>query len=66
MQLDKLSIFPSDGGVPEWLKGTGCKPVGYAYYGSNPYAPTIVWLMPMIAQAHPGQAFILDKSLTSG
>ncbi len=28
------------GGVPEWLKGTGCKPVGYAYPGSNPGAPT--------------------------
>ena len=28
------------GGVPEWLKGTGCKPVGYAYDGSNPSAPT--------------------------
>ena len=30
----------SRGGVPEWLKGTGCKPVGYAYPGSNPGAPT--------------------------
>ena len=29
------------GGVPEWLKGTGCKPVGYAYRGSNPRAPTM-------------------------
>ena len=28
------------GSVPEWLKGTGCKPVGYAYLGSNPSAPT--------------------------
>lgn len=27
------------GGVPEWLKGTGCKPVGYAYTGSNPVSP---------------------------
>ena len=27
--------------MPEWLKGTGCKPVGYAYLGSNPSAPTI-------------------------
>jgi hypothetical protein len=25
--------------VPEWLKGTGCKPVGIAYVGSNPTAP---------------------------
>jgi hypothetical protein len=28
------------GGVPEWPKGTGCKPVGSAYGGSNPPAPT--------------------------
>ena len=27
--------------MPEWLKGTGCKPVGYAYLGSKPNAPTI-------------------------
>jgi hypothetical protein len=26
--------------VPEWLKGTGCKPVGYAYVGSNPTPST--------------------------
>ena len=24
------------GEVPEWPKGTGCKPVGFAYGGSNP------------------------------
>lgn len=24
------------GGVPEWLKGTGCKPVDSVYVGSNP------------------------------
>ena len=28
------------GGVPEWLKGTGCKPVGLAYVGSNPTPST--------------------------
>ena len=28
------------GGMSEWLKETGCKPVGYAYAGSNP-APAI-------------------------
>ena len=32
------------GGVPEWLKGTGCKPVGYAYVGSNPTPSTITGL----------------------
>jgi hypothetical protein len=30
------------GGVPERPKGTGCKPVGSAYGGSNPPAPTPV------------------------
>ena len=29
------------GGVPEWLKGTDCKSVGYAYAGSNPAPSTI-------------------------
>ena len=28
------------GGVPEWLKGTDCKSVGYAYVGSNPTPST--------------------------
>ena len=34
------AIF-SFGGVPEWPKGTGCKPVGVAYGGSNPPLSTI-------------------------
>ncbi len=29
-----------NGGVPEWLKGTDCKSVGYAYVGSNPTPST--------------------------
>ena len=29
------------GGVPEWLKGTDCKSVGFAYVGSNPTPSTI-------------------------
>ena len=29
--------------MPEWLKGTGCKPVGYAYVGSNPTPSTTVF-----------------------
>ncbi len=32
---------PRLGGMSEWLKETGCKPVGSAYAGSNP-APSIV------------------------
>src|SRR5262252_1333528 len=31
------------GGVPEWLKGTDCKSVGFAYAGSNP-APSTTML----------------------
>ena len=38
MRLQCPSFTP--GGVPEWPKGTGCKPVGSAYGGSNPPAPT--------------------------
>jgi hypothetical protein len=29
-----------DGEVPEWLKGTDCKSVGFAYVGSNPTLST--------------------------
>ena len=29
------------GRVPEWLKGTDCKSVGFAYAGSNPALSTI-------------------------
>jgi hypothetical protein len=28
--------------MPEWLKGTDCKSVGYAYVGSNPSSSTIL------------------------
>jgi hypothetical protein len=48
----------SRGGVPEWLKGTGCKPVGYAYPGSNPGAPTTRRpraLAPSVQNAHIAQ-----------
>src|SRR5262245_55147340 len=31
------------GGVPEWPKGTGCKPVGSAFRGSNPLSPISSW-----------------------
>src|SRR4051794_26450481 len=37
MRLQCPGFLP--GGVPEWPKGTGCKPVGSAYGGSNPPAP---------------------------
>src|SRR5215217_5363815 len=38
--LLRLQCAPRSGGVPERPKGTGCKPVGSAYGGSNPPAPT--------------------------
>ena len=38
--LSSLGKFKT-GGVPEWLKGTDCKSVGYAYVGSNPTPSTI-------------------------
>src|SRR5437764_13763478 len=36
--LSQLEILT--GGVPEWLKGTDCKSVGFAYAGSNPAPST--------------------------
>ncbi len=36
----RLTPWPGPGGVPEWLKGTDCKSVGYAYAGSNPAPST--------------------------
>src|SRR3954471_11218702 len=36
---DGLATIRAPGGVPERPKGTGCKPVGSAYGGSNPPAP---------------------------
>jgi hypothetical protein len=38
--LSLVGILSACGGVPEWLKGTGCKPVGFAYVGSNPTPST--------------------------
>ena len=35
------SCRTSGGEVPEWLKGTDCKSVGFAYAGSNPALSTI-------------------------
>ena len=35
-----VKVLLGPGGVPERLKGTGCKPVGYAYVGSNPTPST--------------------------
>src|SRR5204863_6110508 len=37
----EATMPPLPGGVPERPKGTGCKPVGSAYGGSNPPAPIL-------------------------
>src|SRR5439155_4449265 len=42
------------GGVPERPKGTGCKPVGSAYGGSNPPAPIITSQRPARAPLGAG------------
>ncbi len=44
------------GGVPERPKGTGCKPVGSAYGGSNPPAPTFSLTDSRTARSHGGFA----------
>ncbi len=38
---ERLTLRRSDGGVPEWLKGTDCKSVDSVYVGSNPTPSTI-------------------------
>src|SRR5690606_20396648 len=44
------SMAPAQyGGVPEWLKGTDCKSVGYAYVGSNPTPSTTAHRKPSAA-----------------
>ena len=36
----RYTSSPVLGGMSEWLKETGCKPVGSAYVGSNPTPST--------------------------
>ena len=45
----------SPGGVPEWPKGTGCKPVGSAFGGSNPPAPTLTVSVSLSSSARCGR-----------
>jgi hypothetical protein len=45
---------PLQGGVPERPKGTGCKPVGSAYGGSNPPAPIIIVELSEFGSKKPG------------
>jgi hypothetical protein len=57
------------GGVPERPKGTGCKPVGSAYGGSNPPAPTVRRIATLVGVLCPagysafgGEARVADLS----
>jgi hypothetical protein len=47
-----------DGEVPEWLKGTDCKSVGFAYVGSNPTLSTILPPNPEPIQRHRRRAIV--------
>src|SRR6266545_7606909 len=52
------------GGVPEWPKGTGCKPVGSAFRGSNPLSPMTIRLGRCRSAAASGRA--LSRSGLAG
>ena len=52
--------------MPEWLKGTGCKPVGYAYLGSNPSAPTIFACVAQSVEHFLGKEEVVGSSPIAG
>src|SRR6188474_2658085 len=57
------------GGVPEWPKGTGCKPVGSAFRGSNPLSPTShlrAWASERPARGGPFSRARTDSGLAGG
>ena len=56
----------SNGRVPEWLKGTGCKPVGFAYLGSNPSAPTIYACVAQSVEHFVGNEEVTGSSPVAG
>jgi hypothetical protein len=53
---------PSLGEVPEWLKGTDCKSVGYAYAGSNPALSTTIRRLRPSNQKTPSMAAFAIKA----
>ena len=55
-----------NGRVPEWLKGTGCKPVGSAYLGSNPSAPTISACVAQSVEHFVGNEEVTGSSPVAG
>ena len=52
--------------MPEWLKGTGCKPVGSAYLGSNPSAPTIFARVAQSVEHFVGNEEVTGSSPVAG
>ena len=50
-----------DGGVPEWLKGTDCKSVGFAYVGSNPTPSTIFGCWWRLRSAEPASTIMTAR-----
>ena len=54
------------GSVPEWLMGTGCKPVGSAYLGSNPSAPTILARVAQSVEHFVGNEEVTGSSPVAG
>ena len=52
--------------MPEWLKGTGCKPVGSAYLGSNPSAPTILACVAQSVEHFLGKEEVVGSSPIAG
>ena len=52
--------------MSEWLKEMGCKPIGYAYAGSNPAPPTAGWTNGTMTERDPkkfdpARAHVLDS-----
>ena len=52
--------------MPEWPKGTGCKPVGSAFAGSNPARPTIRLPAPGPSVGRALLTEVLDIAATRG
>ena len=50
--------------MSEWLKETGCKPVGIAYSGSNPLAPTIAGVAQLV-EHRPSKPRVASSNLVS-
>ena len=54
------------GRVPEWLKGTGCKPVDSVYLGSNPSAPTMIACLAQSVEHFVGNEEVTGSNPVAG